>query len=161
MFENKYERQGKRYSSALGDRFAPVYTLSASEKGVIELDITSEKDLYAEIQSHADSVDIKSILLRYEKGETDVLDRKKGSYIDITEMPTNFAGLISFIQTAKNNFLELPLEVRREYNHSAEEYIADIGSQKWLSLMANKSEPNLESKSEPKSEPKPDKGGTE
>lgn len=138
LFDNKYTRMGKRYYAECGSRIAPVYTLAATEKGVIELEITGQKDLYSEIQSHADSVDIKSILLRYEHGETEVLKQRNGTYVDITELPTSFAGILQLVISAENEFAALPLEIRKEYNYNASEYIADIGSERWMSIFGRK-----------------------
>ena len=45
---------------------------------------------------------------------------------------------MNVVITAENDFNKLPLEVRRAYNFSASEYIADIGSDKWADLLGLK-----------------------
>ena len=130
MFETKWNRSEAAYSET-GSRFAPQYKLTAD--GDLEQD--GEIDTYAEIQSHADSCDIYTILQRYENGETDVLNRRNGQYVDLTEFPTTFAEMHQKIIDATNEFDHLPLRVREEYNFSAAEFIADIGSDRWFNLM--------------------------
>nr|QJB19422.1 MAG: internal scaffolding protein [Microvirus sp.] len=139
MFANRYERPETAYTEH-GDRMAPVYALKADKNGVIDLVQTGEKDLYQEIQSHADSVDIRTIMQRYEQGDSTVLSRTNGQYVDITEMPTNFAEMIQKVIVAENHFTELPKEIRELYNYSVTEYIADIGSERWLGLFTDKKE---------------------
>lgn len=139
MFKTKYDEREKVITES-GSGFSPIFSLKSKEAGVIDLEITGEKDLYQEIQSHAESVDIKNILLRYELGDTSALEKRQGQYIDITDLPTNFADIMKTVITAENQFNELPLEIRKEYNFSPSEYIADIGSEKWLGLLGLKTE---------------------
>lgn len=135
MFKTKYDERQKTISES-GSRFTPVFSLKSKESGVIDLEITSEKNTYQEIQSHAESVDIKNIMLRYEMGDETLLNKRQGQYIDITDMPTNFADIMKTVITAENQFKELPLEIRKEYNFSPSEYIADIGSDRWMRLFS-------------------------
>lgn len=100
------------------------------------------KRTYAEIQSHAQSVDIKNIMLRYEMGDTNILNKTNGQFIDISDMPTNFADIMKTVITAENNFNELPLDIRKEYNFNVSEYIADIGSERWLKTLGIESNDN-------------------
>ncbi|NLD49607.1 MAG: hypothetical protein GX660_20870 [Clostridiaceae bacterium] len=137
MFATKYDKRDNKKTEP-GSRYAPVFSLASKEAGNIELEITGEKDIYAEIQSHKDSVSIKTIMARYELGEVDLLNKKNGVFIDLSDMPTNFADIMKTVITAENNFNELPLSVRKEYNFSPAEYIADIGSEKWLKILGIK-----------------------
>lgn len=134
MFPTKFSEREKVYSNS-GSRFAPVFSLKSKEAGNIELEITGEKDIYSAIQANKDSVSIKTIMARYELGEADILQKKHGQFIDISDMPTNFADIMKTVITAENNFNELPLDVRKEYNFSPAEYISDIGSERWLKVL--------------------------
>lgn len=144
MFKNKYDERTRTYSQA-GKRFAPLYKLTANN----DLKLDGEKDLYAEIQSHAQSVDIKNIMIRYEMGDTKVLEKRHGEYLDLTDMPGTFAEVHQTVINAENLFNELPLEIRKVYNFSTAEYIADIGSDRWKELFL-KEEPTepIETKKE-------------
>lgn len=135
MFPNRYNEKQKDFKTEKGSRFAPVYSLKSKEAGNIELEVTGQKDVYSEIQSHRDSVDIKVIMARYELGDKDVLSKKQGAFIDVSDMPTNFADIMKTVITAEQNFNELPLDVRKEYDFDVAKYIADIGSEKWLKVL--------------------------
>lgn len=131
-FRTKYDEKEKIFTKH-GDRFAPVYTLKSAD--TLELEETGQKDIYSEIQSHAESVDIKNIMLRYQLGDESVMDKKKGMFIDITMMPKSLAEYQDLAMRAEQQFNGLPSEIRAEYDFSAEKFIADIGSEKWLKLM--------------------------
>lgn len=137
MFKTKYDRE--RVYTEHGSRIAPVFSLASKEAGKLDLKITGEEDIYAKIQSYAQSVDIHNILLRYKMGETDILNKFNGTFIDVSDMPTSFAEIMNTVITAENNFNELPLEVRKAYDFSPAQYIADIGSDKWLNVLGIKS----------------------
>lgn len=137
MFDTKYTKRDS-VPTCSGDRIAPLFSLKSKDAGVVELEVTGTKDLYAEIQSHADSCDIKTIISRYEMGDDTVLNKSNGNYIDVTDMPTNLAEVMGTVITATNQFNSLPLDVRKAYNFNVSEYIFDIGSEKWLSLVGNK-----------------------
>lgn len=151
MFKTKYDERDRQHANH-GSRFAPVYSLKSKTAGNTELEITGEKDIYAEIQSHADSVDIKTIMTRYQLGDESVLNKKQGQFIDVSDMPTNFADIMKTVITAENNFNSLPMEVRREYNYSPAEYIADIGSDRWLKTLGIESNEEAKEIGEPRKE---------
>ena len=141
-----------------GTRAVPVFSKVADKNGVVSLQITGEKDLYAEIQSHAESVDIINIMQRYEiEGDPSILNQKTGVYIDITEVPKTFAEVQGIIIAETNRFNQLPLEIRQHFNFSVEEYVASIGTEKYNQFIENlnKEEPKEEEpkKEEPKGDP--------
>ena len=64
VFETKWNREETQPTNA-GSPIAPVYKLTADN----DLELDGEVNLYDEIQSHADSVDIYTILSRFEQGD--------------------------------------------------------------------------------------------
>ena len=130
MFETKWNNS-ETPSTECGDPIAPVYKLTPDN----DLEVDGESDIYAEIQSHADSVDIYTIISRFEQGDQGVLTKRNGQYIDLTELPTTFAEMHQKIIDATNEFDALPLEIRSEYSFDVSQFISDIGSDHWFSLM--------------------------
>lgn len=152
MRQDLYKDRPKLYSNP-GSRIAPVFSKVADKNGVVELKVTGEKDIYSEIQSHAQSVDIKTIMSRYEsEQDPSILNQKKGIYIDTTEMPKTFAEVQGIIIAETNRFNQLPLETRKQFNYSVEEYVASIGTPKFEAIFKLKEE-KVEPKEEPKEEP--------
>ena len=137
MRSDKYKDREKIFTEP-GNRVVPVYSKVADKNGVVSLQITGEKDLYAEIQSHAESADITNIMQRYEiEGDPSILNQKTGVYIDTTEMPKTFAEVQGIIIAETNRFNQLPLEIRQQFNFSVEEYVASIGTEKYNQFIEN------------------------
>ena len=128
-FETKWNRS-ETIPTNSGDRFAPVYKLTVDN----DLELDGETDLYAEIQSHAESVDIKTIIARYQAGDESILNSRHGQYIDLSELPCTFAEMHQKIIDAENEFNSLPIEIRSEYDFDTAKFIADIGSEHWANM---------------------------
>ena len=148
MFETKWNREETQPTNS-GSPIAPVYKLTVDN----DLEEDGEINLYDEIQSHADSVDIYTILSRFEQGDESVLSKRNGQYVDLTQLPTTFAEMHQKIIDAENEFNALPLEIRSEYEFDISKFIADIGSEHWFNLLSpNKQEQDPVSEIDEKSE---------
>ena len=96
--------------------------------GHYELVTVGQSDLYQEIQSHKDSVDIYKLLDRYRSGDISALQHVQGQYLDHIDAPKTLAEAYEFIHNAKSFFENLPLDIRKEYDHDASKFVADLGS---------------------------------
>lgn len=122
-FKTQYDARD-RIKSNPGNPIKQLYSGSYNERGQVELKEDGTEDLYAFIQSFADSTDIHSILKRYQNGEVDVLEKVQGFYGDITEMPHTYAEALQRISDSEKVFMSLPVEVRAKFNHSFSEFLA-------------------------------------
>lgn len=108
-----------------GNPIKTLYGPIFDDRGVMDLTVIGKANLYDEIQSHADSVDIHVLLKRYaETGDPGLFSRVQGAYGDFTQMPTTFAGALNTLIAAEQYFNGLPVEVRAQFNHSFEQFIA-------------------------------------
>lgn len=115
--------------SESGSRFAPIYSTYFDDFGVLRFEEVGEEDLYTEIQSHAESVDINYILARYEMGETDVLSKVQGFYADVSDMPKTYTDVLNSVLKSEQFFEELPVSVKQEFNNSFSEFMAALGTE--------------------------------
>lgn len=122
-FNTQYDARD-RIISHPGNPIKQLYSGSYNERGQVELKEDGTEDLYAYIQSFAESTDIHSILKRYQNGEVDVLEKVQGFYGDITEMPHTYAEALQRIADSEKVFLSLPVEVRAKFGHSFSEFLA-------------------------------------
>lgn len=113
-----------RIQSHPGNPIKQLYAGSYNERGQVELKEDGTEDLYAFIQSFAESTDIHSILKRYQSGEVDVLEKVQGFYGDITEMPHTYAEALQRIADSEKVFMSLPVDVRAKFGHSFSEFLA-------------------------------------
>lgn len=127
MFLTAYSAR-PRVRCAPGSRTKVLYSPVFDKKGVMHLSESGVHNLYAEIQSHKDSVDIHVLLKRYAAGEVDVLSRVQGAYGDFTVAPRTFAEALNAMIAAEQYFLSLPVEVRDKYGHDFNRFIASMDS---------------------------------
>lgn len=123
FFKTQYDARD-RIQSNPGNPIKQLYTGSYNERGQVELTEDGTEDLYAFIQSFAESTDIHAILRRYQNGEVDVLEKVQGFYGDITEMPKTYAEALQRISDSEKVFFTLPVDVRAKFNHSFSEFLA-------------------------------------
>lgn len=130
MQKNKFRTQFDRKSVPYPKTTSIVtdYQLSLAPDGKEVLVAVGEHDIYPEIQSHAKSVDINEIVLRYQRGDIDVLAQRAGMYGDFTNMPTSYAELYQNVLDAQAYFDSLPLEVRQKFDHSFSKFFTSIGT---------------------------------
>ena len=122
-FSTQYDARD-RIITHPGNPIKQLYSGSYNERGQVELKEDGTEDLYAFIQSFAESTDIHSILKRYQNGEVDVLEKVQGFYGDITEMPHTYAEALQRIADSEKVFMSLPVEVRAKFGHSFSEFLA-------------------------------------
>ncbi len=122
-FKTQYDARD-RIKSHPGNPIKQLYAGSYNERGQVELKEDGTEDLYAYIQSFAESTDIHSIMRRFENGEVDVLEKVQGFYGDVTDMPHTYAEALQRIADSEKVFMSLPVDVRAKFNHSFSEFLA-------------------------------------
>lgn len=116
------------------------YVLQSDAKGREVLECVGEFNLYDRIQSHKDSVNIHTILARFNNGDMSVLNARAVQYFDTTEMPDNLADAHRYVQNGHYLFERLPSEIKEKFNNSFDEFVHAIGSKAFIEAFA-KTEP--------------------
>lgn len=137
VFKTQYDARD-RIQSNPGNPVKQLYAGSYNERGQVELKEDGTEDLYAYIQSFAESTDIHSILKRYQNGEVDVLEKVQGFYGDITEMPHTYAEALQRIADSEKVFMSLPVDVRAKFGHSFSQFLAASQEDNFLDLLGVK-----------------------
>lgn len=125
MFKTRY-CEHDRFHCDSGSRFEPEYATHFDENGELIFEVVGQIDLYDRIQSHADSVDVNLILRRYSNGEIDALDRYKGFYADVSDLPDNYAELLNRINEAERFFNSLPAEEKDRFGNSFSVFLSQL-----------------------------------
>lgn len=123
MFNTQYDAR-ERVETNPGSPVKQLYSGSYNENGQVELRKVGQENLYATIQSFAESTDIHTIMRRFVNGEVDVLEKVQGFYGDITEMPKTYADALQRIADSEKVFMSLPVEVRAKFGHNFSEFLA-------------------------------------
>lgn len=130
-------------SQPVGSKFMDTYEYSIDEKGHKSLVKTGQKDIYTPIQESLENTLIENVLQRAALGDPLALEQKHGQYIDTSEMPTNLAEAQNKIISLKNQFNALPVDIRREFDFSPEQFIHEFGTTDWINKMGYTKKPDL------------------
>lgn len=133
QFRTKYDR--REVISNPGD---PIRIIRAGElkNNVLTVVDKGKENLYAYINSFADSVNIHVLLNRFKNGDTESLMQRAGAYIDISALPSNINEFMQLARNAENLFNTLPIEVKNAFNNNVVEFISTIGDDSWKEKMA-------------------------
>lgn len=107
-----------------GNHLVPEFRAEVQDNGVIELVEDGVKNLYDEIQSHRESVELSALIERYKNGDTTVLDRRAGIYADTTKMPKTYAEILQTVIDGENIFASMPLEFREKFGNDFNQWFA-------------------------------------
>lgn len=118
-------------SGGIEIEYAPKYAAD----GTLTLKEVGKHDLYADIQSHADSVDLNNILARYSNGDPSALNVRTGNYGDFVGMPKTYAELLNRTLDGERQFNQLPLEVREKFDYDFGKWLASAGTDDWCAAM--------------------------
>lgn len=145
-------RRFKRFFSCPGERIKQNYTASRLGDGIIRLVPSDTVDLKEYINSFAESCSIEHILALCAAGDSSVLSRAQGAYLDTTELPKTFRDMLDIVIDGRSKFDSLPVEIKQKFDNDFERWFSDAGSENWLKSMGfsfeTGSEPNKNEGSE-------------
>lgn len=122
-FPTVYSSREPVYSET-GSPVCNLYSPAVKADGSFTLEVVGKRNIYDEIQSHADSCDLKLILERFARGEVDVLSRRQGLYGDVTAFPTTYAEMLNVIVQAQAEFDAFPVSVKERFDNDVNKFIA-------------------------------------
>ena len=123
-FNSKYGTKNEIVSNP-GNRMRTEYQLYYDENGSECLKVIGETDTDIEIQSHAESVDIKTLIARYTNGDYTALERAKGFYADVSNLPVSFSEVMNMNIQGKNLFDQFPKEYKELYGFDYQQFLND------------------------------------
>lgn len=107
----------------VGSRTKIMYRGVYMDDGTLELYEAGEEDLYAKIQSHADSVDVNLLVQRYCNGEVNALHRVQGTYMDVSDMPKDVVSYLQMVSDARALYDALPVADKAAAGNSFERWL--------------------------------------
>ena len=120
-----------------GNKEEITYSERRDENGHPYLIKTGVKNTYEERQSYKGEYDIYSMLERYANGDNSVM-RSNATYIDASEMPSNFHKAYNVMQAAREGFDRLPVETKMLFGNDWVQWAAQSGTEDWLEKMGIK-----------------------
>ena len=95
-----------------------------------------QTNIYEQIQEEHDATKIENILHSVAMGDLAALQQREATYCDTTTMPKNLREAQDLVIRLKDEFYDLPLEVRKEFGNSPEQYVSEMGTKEYLEKMA-------------------------
>ena len=123
-FNSKYGTKNQVVSEP-GNPIRTEYQLYFDEEGREGLKPIGETNTDEEIQSYAESVDIKTLIAKYTNGDYMALERAKGFYADVSNMPVSFSEVMNMNIQGRNLFDQFPKEYKELYGFDYQQFIAD------------------------------------
>lgn len=122
----QFHRRDDVPASCPGNHIHKLLKPQFDKSGNYELVEAGEVDVYAEIQSHAESCDINVLMAKYQNGDASALSKVQGTYFDATGMPKTYAEMLNILIDAENQFNALPLDERAKFDHSFEKWLSAL-----------------------------------
>ena len=117
-----------------GNKEEVTYSERRNEKGEPYLVKTGVRNTYEERQSMKGEYDIYNMLERYANGDNSVM-RNNAQYIDATAMPSNFHEAYNIMQSQREKFDALPVEIKQKFGSDWVQWAAQSGTEDWLEKM--------------------------
>lgn len=132
-----YHRTHKRPTEPAdhGTREKNTYAIETDHTGHKKVVVSGKTNTYKKIQEHAESTKIENIVKRFNQGDLTALNIREGIYTDVVGFPTSLPEAMRSINLLEERFKTLPLDIRAAYNHSAEKFIADFGTENFNKIM--------------------------
>lgn len=126
VFETQFNNSKTNISSNSGSRYLDLFHFEYNDKGEKFLVPYDKKDVYAEIQTYAHDNDIYVLLKKYLGGDLTALDKNKGFYADITNVPNNINDWHNRIEQGKDIFNGLPIEFKEMFGNDVNQFMTSI-----------------------------------
>lgn len=115
-----------RVFNPCGCHEATTYSRRVDENGIICLEATGKRDIYAHIQTFSSECSVYHIVDRVNRtGDVTPLYSMQGRYQDVSGIPTTLAGVLQFRLDAESNFRQLPHDIRERFNNNPHEFMAN------------------------------------
>lgn len=137
----RYAKPGD--NSVAGSRYKTEYSGRLDKDGVLVLDEVGKTDLYEYIQSFAESCDINTIMKRYQNGETDILQRVQGFYVDATNLPDNMSEVLNKLNFAEAEFNKMPSDFKERYGNDFARFICTFDPSQLSDLVSSGDMPSV------------------
>lgn len=113
-------------------KIIPTFALEINkDTGKKELVKSGATNIYDKIQAAKEETLVYNILDRFNRGDTEALNKIHGVYGNFTNMPTTLAEAQQQLINAENTFNDLPIDVRKEFNFSTSEFLASVTNGKF------------------------------
>lgn len=119
-----------------GTHYINTYQECLDDLGRLTLDRIGQTNVYEKIQEEHESTKIETILHAVAMGDLNALKQREATYCDATTLPHSLREAQDLVIRLRDEFYNLPLEVRKEFSNSPEQYVSEMGTKEFLDKMS-------------------------
>lgn len=135
MFNTLYQAKEGNYDMPSGTRTDKTYKYVIDPKtGRRKWKEVGETDRYAKIQESLEDSKLVNIIKRATTDPT-ILMASNGMWVDVTEMPRNLMEAQNSVLKARQQFADLPLEIRKKFDNDVDLYVSMYGTKEWAEAL--------------------------
>lgn len=135
MIYNIIDQPKHRYTPE-GTHYINTYQECLDDLGRLTLERTGQTNVYEKIQEEHEATKIESILHAVAMGDLEALKQREATYCDATTLPHSLREAQDLVIRLRDEFYNLPLEVRKEFSNSPEQYVSEMGTKEFVEKMA-------------------------
>ena len=135
MRNTEYSAKRGRMNSDPGSPIHVVLQPELQKDGTLKLVPVGKENTDEIIASYYESTTLECILAKFANGDMSALNRYQPLYIDVTEMPKSLAEAQQKIINAEYAFNALPAEVKQQFGNNFNVWLAEAGSEDWMTKM--------------------------
>lgn len=128
-FKTPYDGNSMRTACSSGSPIVEEYATRLNKNGVKELYVKGTSNIQEKIQAQYEDTRIENIILKFVNGDMTVLNKRQGVYTDITEMPENIHEVQIMMENARNEWYNLPAEIKADFNNDIQQFTAASNEQ--------------------------------
>lgn len=127
----------KRYHCTSGTGYENTYQEQIDKKTGRKILVKVGKTcVYDKIQEDLEPSKIENIIHKLAMGDYSVLREAQLTYADADDFPKDLREAQDIVIKAKEEFNKFPAEVRKEFNNSPEQYVSEMGTEKFIDKLA-------------------------
>ena len=134
-FYSLYNPPPKEFTPA-GDHFLDIFQEEIDKDGKKELVHIGKTNVWDKIQEGKEATLIQNVLKACAMGDYSMLKQQEPVYIDATTFPKTLMESQNIVLKAKQEFENMPKEVREKFDFSAEKYVSEMGTKEFFEKMA-------------------------
>ena len=123
-----------------GSPLTDDYEYKYNDDGTKDLVIAGHTNLFEKIQAEKDYCDIGKMVARFAMGDEEALNRVKGFYGDMTEMPKNYAEMIQRVDECRRSFDALDPDIKKKFDNNSDVFWSMFGTAEFNERLGNKAE---------------------
>lgn len=124
-----------RFNSDPGTNKMIDYQVKVLKDGSIALIENGYIDTDQMIESHRQSVELSTLIARYNNGDLSALNQVNGFYADVANAPKTLPEALQIVFNAESAFNQLPVDVKKEFGSDWRQWLADAGTDEWNKVM--------------------------